>query len=45
MENKKSHIVETVVKSNRKDVERDKIDNITHKYITPQFPGLIHEFQ
>jgi hypothetical protein len=31
--------------SNRKIVESDKIDILTHKYMTPLFPGLVQALQ
>jgi hypothetical protein len=32
----------TVLKCNRKIVERGKINTLTHKYMTAHFPGLVH---
>ena len=45
MKNKKYNIVETVPKSNRKIVEKGKIDTLTNKYMTANFPGLAQALQ
>jgi hypothetical protein len=34
MKTKSYHTIGTVLKSNRKNVERDKLDTIKHKYTT-----------
>jgi hypothetical protein len=43
--NEKHYCLGTVSKSNRKIIERGKIDNIKHKYFTPHFPGLVQALQ
>ena len=45
MKNKKYHTVGIVPKSNIKIVERDKIDTLTHKYMTAHFPCLVKVLQ
>lgn len=41
MKNKTYHIFETVPKSNNKIITRRTIDNLTHKYTTVYFSGLV----
>ena len=43
--NQKSYAVNIVPKSNRKIVERNKIDPPTHEYKTAHFPGLVWAIQ
>jgi hypothetical protein len=39
--NTTGHTVGTIANSNVKSVESCKIDNLTHKYMTDHFPGLV----
>ena len=45
MTNKHYHTVGTIIKSNIKNAERDKIDTLTHKCITAHFSGLVQALQ
>ena len=45
MKKKKYHTVATVLNFNRNIVEIDKIDTLTHNYITAHFNDLVQAFQ
>ena len=45
MKNKKYHTVETVSKSNRNIIERDKIDTLSTQIHATHFPGLVQTLQ
>ena len=44
MKNKIYHSVGAITKCNRKIVETDKIDTLTHKYKTAHFPSWYRDF-
>ena len=45
MKNEKYHTVGTVPKTNRKIIERGKIDIVSHKNMTAYFPGQAYVLQ